>query len=97
MVILVQMVFYEYISSRRSTNWIVKFCNSYWIIFGRFSKPTAYIKFSHNALLSPYKDGIALMMRLVPYKNTNLYDAEVKVTLAMNIEENGKELINSII
>jgi hypothetical protein len=60
------------------------------LFFGRFSKPTAYIKFSHNALIAPYKEGIALMMRLVPYKNTNLYDAEVKITLAMHIEENGK-------
>ena len=60
------------------------------LFFGRFSKPTAFIKFSHNALIAPYKEGIALMMRLVPYKNTNLYDAEVKVTLAMHIEENGK-------
>lgn len=31
----------------------------------------------------------ALMLRMTPYKNTNLYEAEVRVTLAMAVEENG--------
>jgi inward rectifier potassium channel len=60
------------------------------LFFGRFSKPTAFIKFSYNALISPYKDGTALMMRMTPYKNTRLTDAEAKMTLGMTIEENGK-------
>lgn len=59
------------------------------LFFGRFSKPTAFIKFSHNALISPYKNGTALMFRMTPYKNTNFTDAEVKVTLGMTVEENG--------
>jgi len=60
------------------------------LFFGRFSKPTAFLKFSHNALIAPYKDGKAIMMRLVPYKNTNLTDAEAKMTVGMIVEENGK-------
>lgn len=60
------------------------------LFFGRFSKPTAFLKFSHNALVAPYKDGMAIMMRLVPYKNTNLTDAEAKMMVGMAIEENGK-------
>lgn len=60
------------------------------LFFGRFSKPTAFIKFSHNALISPYKNGTALMMRMTPFKNTNFTDAEAKVTLGMVVEENGK-------
>ena len=60
------------------------------LFFGRFSKPTAFIKFSHNALISPYKDGTALMMRMTPFKNTNFTDAEAKVTLGMVVSENGK-------
>lgn len=61
------------------------------LFFGRFSKPTAYIKFSENALIAPYKGGKALMMRLSPYKNTNFTDAEAKITLGMIVEENGKK------
>ncbi|HMI06649.1 MAG TPA: ion channel [Flavobacterium sp.] len=59
------------------------------LFFGRFSRPTAFIKFSHNALISPYRNGKALMFRMTPYKNTNFTDAEAKVTLGMTIEENG--------
>jgi inward rectifier potassium channel len=59
------------------------------LFYGRFSKPKAHIKFSENALIAPYKDGMALMLRLTPFKNTNLTDAEVKVTLGMKLEEKG--------
>lgn len=59
------------------------------LLYGRFSKAVAYLRFSHNALISPYKDINALMFRVVPFKNTNLVDASVNVTLGMSIEENG--------
>jgi Inward rectifier potassium channel C-terminal domain/Ion channel len=59
------------------------------LFFGRFSKPTLYLKFSENAVIAPYKDETALMLRLVPYKNTNYIDAQASVTLGMTIEENG--------
>jgi len=60
------------------------------LLFGRFAKPTAYLKFSENALIAPYQDITALMFRMAPYKNTTLLDAETKVNLAMSVEENGK-------
>ncbi|UQD56307.1 ion channel [Flavobacterium sp. K5-23] len=59
------------------------------LFFGRFSKPTAFLKFSHNALIAPYGEGTALMIRTAPFKNTNFSDAEAKMTLGMSIEENG--------
>jgi hypothetical protein len=59
------------------------------LFFGRFSRPTAFLKFSHNALISPYQNDKALMIRLVPFKNTNFTDAEAKITLGITIEENG--------
>lgn len=62
------------------------------LFYGRFSKPTAYLKFSKNAIIAPYKDITALMLRLAPYKNTTLTDAEAKVTLGMVVEENGKKM-----
>lgn len=60
------------------------------LFFGRFSKPTAFLKFSHNALISPYGEINALMIRTTPFKNTNFTDAEAKITLGLNMEENGK-------
>ena len=62
------------------------------LLYGRFSKPVAYVRFSHNALIAPYKETNALMFRLVPFKNTNLVDAVVSVTLGMTLEENGVKL-----
>ncbi len=62
------------------------------LFFGRFSKPTAFLKFSHNALISPYGEGKGLMIRLVPFKNTNFTDAIAKVTLGMSVEENGQRV-----
>jgi inward rectifier potassium channel len=60
------------------------------LFFGRFSKPTAFLKFSHNAVIAPYGDTSGLMIRLTPYKNTNFTDTEAKITLGMSIEEDGK-------
>lgn len=59
------------------------------LFFGRFSKPKAYLRFSKNALISPYKNGIALMMRVTPYKNTNFTYADAIATLGLRLMENG--------
>ena len=59
------------------------------LFFGRFSKPTAFLKFSHNALIAPYGEIKGLMIRITPFKNTNFTDAEAKITLGMSVEENG--------
>lgn len=61
------------------------------LFFGRFSKPTAFLKFSHNALIAPYRGGTALMLRMVPYKNTNFTDAEAKITLGILVDEKEKK------
>lgn len=60
------------------------------LFYGRFSRPRAFLRFSDNALIAPYKDGTALMFRMAPYKNNFLSEAEAKVNLAMQLEENGK-------
>lgn len=60
------------------------------LFYGRFSRPRAFVRFSNNALIAPFKDGSALMFRLVPYKNNSLAEVEVKLTLAITNEENGK-------
>ena len=60
------------------------------LFFGRFSRPIAFLKFSHNAIIAPYGDSTALMIRMTPFKNTNLTDAEAKVTVGISMEDNGK-------
>lgn len=77
------------LSSAEALIGLLSFAIATGLFFGRFSKPTAFLKFSHNALISPYGDHKGLMIRLVPFKNTNLTDAKAKITLGMSIEENG--------
>jgi inward rectifier potassium channel len=60
------------------------------LFYGRFSKPKAFIKFSDNALLTPYQNRLALMMRIAPFKNINLTEVEAKATLGLRIEEDGE-------
>lgn len=60
------------------------------LLYGRFSRPKAFIRFSDNALLAPFNNGKAIMLRLAPFKNTTLTDAEAKITLGLAVEENGK-------
>jgi inward rectifier potassium channel len=60
------------------------------LFYGRFSRPQIFLRFSENALLAPFKDGTALMIRLAPYKNNRLSEVEVKITMAITTEENGK-------
>jgi inward rectifier potassium channel len=60
------------------------------LMYGRFSRPRAFIKFSNCALIAPYQEGIALMLRFAPYKNNHLTEAETKLTLAMTVEEGGQ-------
>ncbi len=60
------------------------------LIYGRFAKPKAYLMFSNNALIGPYKDGQALMFRMAPYKNNTLTEAEVLLNITFRLHENDK-------
>src|SRR5215211_5572031 len=60
------------------------------LLYGRFTRPRAYIAFSENALISPYKEGTGLMFRMVPFKDIHqLTDAKVAVNLSLLAIENG--------
>jgi len=63
------------------------------LLYGRFARPKAYIAFSDEALISPYKQGTAIMFRMVPYKiNHHLTDAHVVVNIAfMDVEGEKQE------
>jgi inward rectifier potassium channel len=61
------------------------------LIYGRFSKPKSYLIFSDHALISPYKNGVALMFRFAGYKDMHsLTDLEVRVNTGLLLVENGK-------
>ncbi|WP_175620344.1 ion channel [Chryseobacterium schmidteae] len=59
------------------------------LFYGRFSRPRAYLRFSDIALIAPFQDVTALMFRLAPYKNNALTDADVTLSTAIEINEEG--------
>jgi inward rectifier potassium channel len=83
----------SFVSSIEALIGLLTFAIATGLFFGRFSKPEAFIRFSQNAIIAPYLDGTALMIRMSPFKNTNLSEAEARVTLGLSLEENGK-LVN---
>ena len=59
------------------------------LLFARFTRPTAKISFSRNAIIAPYENGWALMFRLVNLRNHDLTDVHAVVSFARWVEENG--------
>ncbi len=78
------------IASTESLIGILAFAVVTGLIYGRFSRPRAFLLFSSNALMAPYKDGRALMVRMATYKNNHLTDVEAQLTIALHVDENGK-------
>ncbi len=60
------------------------------LIFGRFSRPKSFLLFSDFALISPYKEGTALMFRFAPYKdNHTLTDVQIRVNIGLQVQMDG--------
>lgn len=62
------------------------------IFYGRFSRPRAYVLFSDNVLIAPFRGGKALMFRIATYKNNHLTEVEVVLTAALHILEGDKRV-----
>lgn len=62
------------------------------LIYGRFAKPRAYIIFSDNIIVAPYKNDKGLMFRIATYKNNHLTDVEATLTLAIHEFDTGKQV-----
>ncbi len=60
------------------------------LVFARFARPTAIIKFSNNAIIAPYQDGKALMFRLVNMRASQLIEVNIKVMMSHFVEEDGR-------
>lgn len=58
------------------------------LLFGRFSKPTAKISFSSNAIIAPYQGQSSLQFRIVNRRKVNLLEMEAKV-LFMVVDKSG--------
>lgn len=57
------------------------------LLYGRFSKPKAAIKFSENIILREFKDKRAIMFRLMNSRKTVMIEPKIKVTLSITDEK----------
>ena len=66
------------------------------LLYGRFSRPEAKIKYSKNALIAPYKDGKALMFRIVNDRKNQLIEVEAAASLSMTLpnQPNSRQFFN---
>lgn len=60
------------------------------LVYGRFARPQSRIRFSKNALISPYLDGNALMFKMVNTRSGMLLELETNVML-VSIEKIGEK------
>jgi inward rectifier potassium channel len=69
---------------------LLAFALSTSLLWGRFSRPTAKILYSDNALVAPYRGSTGLMMRLVNARKNHLIEIEARMVMSRNEMVDGK-------
>lgn len=80
------------IASIESFAGILSFAMVTGLLYGRFTLPKAYLRFSENIIVAPHKGQRALMIRIASYKNNHITDVEAKMTLALRNTDDGKKV-----
>ena len=62
------------------------------VVYGRYSKPRAFLLFSKVALIAPFKEGKAFMFRMASYKYNSLTELEAEVFVSLEVENDGKSM-----
>ncbi len=57
------------------------------LLYARFSRPQARMLFSKNALISPYREGTALMFRVANGRKNEMIETEIQVSLAKTMPD----------
>lgn len=60
------------------------------LLYGRFSRPTAKLIFSRNALIAPFNEGKAFMFRIVNARRNQLIEVDAQIAFSYNEEVNGR-------
>jgi len=59
------------------------------LIFARFSRPTARIRFSRNALIAPYRGITALMLRIVNERSNQIVEVDAQLLFSRRADDDG--------
>jgi len=72
-------------SSIEAATGLMLFAVATGLLYGRFSRPSARIVYSKNALIAPYQDGTSLQFRVANARSNTLMDLDARVLL-MTVE-----------
>ncbi len=65
-------------------------------LFARFSRPTMRIVYSDQAVVAPYHDMTAFMIRIANQRNSQLVNVEATLVLSVRIPETGKRKFHGL-
>lgn len=71
------------IAASESLLGLLSFALATGLLYGRFSKPSARIKYSTLAVIAPYQDMNAFMFRIVNPQSSQLLEVEVSISVSM--------------
>jgi inward rectifier potassium channel len=78
------------ISSLEAASGLMLFAIATGLLYGRFSRPTARIIYSRNAILAPYQDGTSLQFRVTNARRNVLMNMDARVMLMTVDNVNGE-------
>ena len=79
------------ISAMEAATGLMVFAVATGLLYGRFSRPSARIVFSKNAIIAPYQDGTSLQFRVANARSNTLMNMEARVLL-MTVDRTNGEL-----
>lgn len=71
------------VAAIESTMGLLSFALATGLLYGRFSKPSAKIKYSYHGVIAPYREMNGFMFRVVNPLDNQLIEIEVSVTLSV--------------
>ena len=84
------------ISSIEASSGLMVFAIATGLLYGRFSRPSARIVYSKNAIIAPYQDGTSLQFRVANARSNTLMNMEARVLL-MTVDTSDGELRRNFI
>jgi inward rectifier potassium channel len=84
------------ISSIEAASGLMLFAIATGLLYGRFSRPSARILYSKNAIIAPYQDGTSLQFRVANARSNTLMNMEARVVL-MIVDRSDGELKRNFI
>ena len=78
------------IASLEAASGLMVFAIMTGLLYGRFSRPSARILFSSNALITPYQDGSSLQFRITNARSNTLMNLEARVLLMTVANKDGQ-------